>query len=243
MISVIEVYNAVRDLANKDQKGFVTPRVFNAFASVAQMAVYNTLFASLAPAHSIRNRGGDAAGGDSALRSVKDDVSRYVTESALDGSDDTSLNADNNLFAYPANFKKLISLRVNNDERTDVALIYDPAKIGHILGSHLSSPSEQYPVALVADSVELFPSDINSVILTYYRLPAASDFQGVLSETDQPKISVLSTDEDGLFVPNVIECFNFDLPEHYKTQLIGEIAKMIGIRLRDAQLLASTPQE
>ena len=51
MISVIEIYNAVRDLANKDQKGFVTPRVFNAFASVAQMSVYNSLFAALAPAH------------------------------------------------------------------------------------------------------------------------------------------------------------------------------------------------
>ena len=40
MISVIEVYNAVRDLANKDQKGFVSPKVFNSFASIAQENVY-----------------------------------------------------------------------------------------------------------------------------------------------------------------------------------------------------------
>lgn len=243
MISVIEIYNAVRDLANKDQKGFVTPRVFNAFASVAQMSVYNSLFAALAPAHTIRNRGNDAAGGDSALRGIKDDVSRYVSESSLEGSSDVSLNADNNLFAYPEDFKKLISLRVNGDDRTDVALIYDPSKIGHILGSHLSSPSEQYPVALVADSIEVFPSDINSVVMTYYRLPAASNFQGLLEKTEQPKISVLSTDEDGLFIPNPAQCFNFDLPEQYKDQVISEMAKMIGIRLRDAQLLATTPQQ
>ena len=39
MISVIEVFNAVRDLANKDQKGFVAPSVFNSFAEVAQQNV------------------------------------------------------------------------------------------------------------------------------------------------------------------------------------------------------------
>ena len=47
MISVIEVYNAVRDLANKDQKGFVSPKVFNSFASIAQENVYLEMYSEL----------------------------------------------------------------------------------------------------------------------------------------------------------------------------------------------------
>ena len=52
MISISEVYDAVRDLANKDQKGFVTPAVFNTFAAVAQQNVYNKIFDEITKAKS-----------------------------------------------------------------------------------------------------------------------------------------------------------------------------------------------
>ena len=239
MISVIEVYNAVRDLANKDQKGFVTPQVFNSFASIAQIAVYNSIFEQLAPAHTMRNRGNDAARGDSALNGVKDDLAQYVREEILDGSSERSLNDDNNLFAFPSDFKKMISLRVANDDRTSIALVYDPEKIGYIMGSHLSSPAEQYPVALVADSLEVFPSDINSVVMTYYRTPCAFDVFGNKEYGSLPKIVVQGTENvDGMFVIDPANTKNFDLPSHYREDVINEIARMVGVRLRDPNLLA-----
>ena len=36
MVSVQQVYDTLKDLANKDQKGFITPAVFNNFAGVAR---------------------------------------------------------------------------------------------------------------------------------------------------------------------------------------------------------------
>lgn len=241
MVSVLEVYNAVRDLANKDQKGFVSPRVFNSFAVIAQNSVYNRIMEQLGPAHTLRNRGNDAARGDSTLNGVKDEISRYLKERRLlsDSLDNTdvSYNADNNRFSMPSDLKKVISLRVDNDDRTPVALIYDAEKMGHLLGSHLSSPSEEYPVALMADSVELFPSDINSVIMTYYRMPRSLGADGKIS-TGAPKISVTGTvDADGFFIYDGINSRNFDLPENYREELVNEIATMIGIRLRDPSLL------
>jgi hypothetical protein len=47
MISVERVYAIVRDICNKDQKGFVTPNVFNTLARVAQQNVYNEMFNEL----------------------------------------------------------------------------------------------------------------------------------------------------------------------------------------------------
>ena len=41
MASVREVYNALNDLANKDQRGFVTPTEFNSFAPIAQQNIFN----------------------------------------------------------------------------------------------------------------------------------------------------------------------------------------------------------
>jgi len=44
MASVNRVYTALKDLVNKDQKGFVSPAVFNSFAGLAQMNIFNRLF-------------------------------------------------------------------------------------------------------------------------------------------------------------------------------------------------------
>ena len=78
MISVIEVYNTVRDLCNKDQKGFVTPRVFNTFAEIAQQNVFNEMFKELSVTKQLRKSNFDAAGKDSMHRGVKEDISLFV---------------------------------------------------------------------------------------------------------------------------------------------------------------------
>ena len=56
MISVYRVYRALKDLANKEQKGFVTPVAFNSFAGMAQMNVYNEMFDELSNERRARNR-------------------------------------------------------------------------------------------------------------------------------------------------------------------------------------------
>ena len=76
MISVIEVYNAVRDLANKDQKGFVTPNVFNTFAEVAQQNVFSKILEDLVQAKALRMGQRDPGAGESVYRGVEDDLSR-----------------------------------------------------------------------------------------------------------------------------------------------------------------------
>ena len=47
MASVREVYTTLQGLANKDERGFVTPAVFNQFAAVAQQKVFNNIFLEL----------------------------------------------------------------------------------------------------------------------------------------------------------------------------------------------------
>jgi hypothetical protein len=247
MISVIEVYNTVRDLCNKDQKGFVTPSVFNSFAEVAQQNIFSEMFKELVSSKQLRIRNVDSAGKDSIYRGVQDDLSNFVEQDAVDSNALGGTFADSNVFRRPENTARIISIVVNNTERTPVELVFESDKITHILSSNLSAPTASYPVALVSRSIEVFPTDVDSIVVNYYRQPASiyitnvGDFQsGDVDRTSGPRlVATASTAQSadfansGFVVPDVSACRNFELPEHYKNEIISEIAKMIGVRLRD----------
>lgn len=243
MISVIEVYNAVRDLANKDQKGFVTPNVFNTFAEVAQQNVFSNIIEDLVQAKALRMGQRDPGAGESVYRGVEDDFSEYIKEERLLGSSDPNLTGDSNMFKKPSDFYKLISIRVEGDERTPVELVYRPDQMSHIMSSNLSAPTELFPVALVSKSIEVFPSDVGSVIMTYYRQPAARYsatsgpfVKGECDYSSSPRFAVFSEDSNGFYVNDVLNSRDFDLPERFKGAVVAEICKMIGVRLRDTVL-------
>ena len=110
MISVIEVYNTVRDLCNKDQKGFVTPSVFNTFAEIAQQNVFSEMFRELSGAKQLRARNLDASGKDSVYRGVKDDISRFITEVELNSELAGTNYVDANVFKRPTDLFKIASI-------------------------------------------------------------------------------------------------------------------------------------
>lgn len=247
MISVIEVYNAVRDLANKDQKGFITPKVFNSFASIAQENVYGEMFSELAAAMGLRLRNMDPAQGESVYRGVEDDLSEYIVEEKLSTSSDQSISDDSNVFAKPDDFSKLISIRTGDADRIEAELVYNSSKISHVLNSKLSAPTDLFPVALVSKNIEVFPTTVDEVIMTYYRHPASRYLTSVgafrlgdIDYSSKPKIGVVdgTVDADGFFLPDSLNCRNFDLPSKYIGEVIAEICKLVGVRLRD-QVLSS----
>lgn len=244
MISVIEVYNAVRELANKDQKGFVTPKVFNDLARVAQENVHREMFTEVVSAHGLRLRGADAAQGESMMRGVQDDLSDYIIEAELLPSGDLSSGGYQNIYEKPADFCKLISISAGRENRVNCELVYNSAKMLDILSSNLSAPTDAYPVVLISKNFEIFPEDAQLPIINYYRHPASryatsvGDFSlGDVDYTSKPRIAVAGgVDEDGFFIPDVQKSRNFDLPKKYLSEVIAEICKMIGVRLRDTVL-------
>ena len=245
MISVIEVYNVVKDIANKDQKGFVTPKVFNSLAGVAQDAVFSEILSELSGAANIKLRNLDSSGGESIYRGVLDDLSEYKKEKVIDNSGSTNEYGSSSLFLKPSDFYKLISIQLKDESRTQAELVYSSEKISHILSSRLSAPTDAYPVALVSKDIELFPTDITQIVMTYYRHPQSvyitnvgEYYAGEIDENSKPRISTLSNqiDDEGLFVIDPFNSRNFDLPKKYINELVGEICKLIGVRLRDQVL-------
>lgn len=216
MVKVGVVYSIVRDLCNKDQKGFVTPAVFNTLAEAAQMNVYNEMFNELKLATRLRRSGSDAGRDKSAYKMVEEDLSYFIETSLL-------RDIDGVLAGKPDNLSRIISMHTE-DEGVSVEIIYDAEKLRRVLNSNLSAPTEEFPVALVgSNTIDVFPEGVEAEV-TYYRYPVA------------PLYSVTQI-SDGFAIEDITNSIDFELPDHYLTELVGEIARMIGVRLRDDVLM------
>jgi len=218
MVKVGVVYSIVRDLCNKDQKGFVTPSVFNTLAEAAQMNVYNEMFNELKLATRLRRSGSDAGRDKSAYKMVEEDLSYFIETSLL-------TEIDGVLAGKPDNLSRIISMHTE-DAGVSVEIIYDAEKLRRVLNSNLSAPTEEFPVALVGSStIDVFPEEIgDDVVITYYRYPV-------------PPLYSVTQISDGFAIEDITNSIDFELPDHYLTELVGEIARMIGVRLRDDVLM------
>ena len=104
-------------------------------------------------------------------------------------------------------------------------------------------------MARVGKEIEVWPGASNAssyrhISITYYRQPRsvyAIDVNG-FSAGDCDYESEPNYAELAENVPDFVNIRDFDLPEHYKDELVETIAQYIGIRLRD-QVLTNKPQD
>ena len=134
----------------------------------------------------------------------------------------------------------MLLLQLKDIERRPVELVYDVEEIDRILTSNLSTPTESFPVALIAQDIEVFPTSITDIRLTYYRRPGSIDPLGAPAEVSPSYNEVLI---GGNNVFNPASSLDFMLPSHYLTELVMEIAKLIEVRLRDPNIVGFAAQE
>ena len=258
MISVVEVYNAIKDMANQDQKGFVTPQIFNSFAAAAQNTVFAKIADKMVGAKNLRLRGGDLAESDSILVKYKNFMSNYektVTLSQTEEPTESPVFAagdeiETSPIRKPNDCYSIISIFDGSGDTgyKNFELVYNTRDMARILSSNLSAPTVGFPVALISNNIEIFPdpADISDTIkLTYYRMPTSRTIipvgtlpAGAIDSVASPVIATVAN-SDSIDVRN---SRNFDLPLDMFPDLVEEIAGMIGINLRDAFLVKAAPK-
>jgi len=244
MVSVLQVYTALKDLANKEQKGFITPQVFNSFAALAQMNVYNEIFSELVDAKRLNRQNFDPGRDKSVRKQKEEDLSFFFRKEVIGSS--------SSLIDKPTDLSKIISITADairdagdTTSRINCEIVYNPEKMDRILGSNLSTPSDEFPVALVSPvDIEIFPSSVSSVTLSYYAKPTSFNNDGTIS-INPPyydfNVANYTGQEVELF--NAFNSRDFMLPPHYLTEVVMEMAKLIGIRLRDQSVSVFATQE
>jgi len=274
MASVREVYTTLQGLANKDERGFVTPAVFNQFAATAQQKVFNNIFMELERATAQRLRVLDPGLSESRVRGLKQDLSRFVTRVQLDEAPDTTYPRLKTSLNLPTNFNRIIevnyepaasgitspsaSAAVNastNAEVIPVEVIEDANKLQAILSSTLSRPTKEFPACyIIGLTLELYPHDLVlnkdmtdvgtaneiGVDLVYYKNPASLTTAGAL-DASMPKFGITLTNNKEVY--NASNSRDFELPDHYVMDLVIEMAKLIGVNLKDKEVYQHGAQE
>ncbi len=272
MASVREVYTTLQGLANKDERGFVTPAVFNQFAAVAQQKVYNNIWMELERATNARIRGVDPGFAESRLRGLRQDLSQFITREFLNPATDSSYPRLSSNITLPDNFNRIVEVNYyprpagvtlngvdgtgsTNANMIPLEIIDDSNKLQAILSSTLSRPTKTFPACYVAEGIaEVYPhnldfnadSDSDNIAdhlqleFVYYKNPEGITTAGVRT-VSLPKFGFTVTNNKEVY--NDGTSIDFELPEHYSMDLVIEMAKLIGVNLRDKEVYQHAAQE
>jgi hypothetical protein len=233
MASVERVYRAVKDIANKDQRGFITPAIFNEFAGIAQMNVYNRLFEDMGLSVRMRRNGADAQRQFAKAKITEEDLSTF--------SKKATLALASGVVDKPADFARVISITtpgryvLGQYQQYQVQVVYNTEHIDRILNSDLSKPTSTAPVALIGDKIEVFPNvntSVTSIVLRYYKLP-----QGIVPTTGAKTTSAptygYTSAVPGVELYSAANSVDFELPEQLFAEIVTEILTLVGVNLRD----------
>jgi hypothetical protein len=239
MASVYTVYSTLKDLANKDERGFVTPSTFNAFAALAQQNVFNSLFSKNMLSSTSKSRGLDGHRDMALSKQLREDLAFFSKESTISQVDGT--------FAKPADLARIIAAKtfgtfiLGQTTSIPIDLIYDELKAEYIFRSTLSRPTENNPIAVVSDSITVYPTSVKKIKLKYYKQPSGINPTTKARVVSLPKFgyTVVSNKE----VYDAATSVDFELPEHYTPQLIVELAKMIGVNIKDSDIFSYASSE
>jgi len=237
-VSVNVVYGTLKNLVNKDQRGFVNVDEFNRFAQVAQLRIYNRLFDQLKDGSRLERAGFGQGRDKSKFKQILEDLAVLAKSSDIPKS--------SGVYARPSDLSRVISISTSGDlllgqtTRTPVEIVYDEEKIERILGSTLNAPSESFPVALVTGDIEVFPESIQKIKVRYYKIPQSFTTAATPVRSDDPPTFATNTNNDTY---NSTNSRDFELPEHYTMELVYEIADLIGLNLRDTNVQAFAQKE
>ena len=226
MASVNRVYSTLKDLANKDQRGFITPAVFNNFSGIAQMNIFNNLFDSTVLAKRLRNSALDAKQDKGKMKQVEEDLAIF--------SKSATISLTVGVGAKPSDLARVISIDTTSSPSKAVPVVYDEVNWENVLRSTLSAPTASFPAALLTNQIEVAPTSIASVKLRYYKQPEGLNPSTGARTASQPRFGY--TVVAGKEVYSAANSVDFELPEHYFADIVVEIAKMIGVNLRDTDV-------
>ena len=237
--SIKTVFDAVKDIINKDQQGFISVDTFNTFAKIAQFNVYNRLFSEIKEAKKM-SRGNVMGSRDkSRIKQIEEDLAFFAKSETI--------ARENNVFAKPADYNRLISITTDGsillDQSTKriIDVCYDEDKFDRLMLSPLSKPKESSPLAMISENIEVYPTNINRIKVRYYKTPQSRHSNTGARLDSVPSYQVSGTDDNPYEA--AINQKDFELPERYETDLIIEICKMAGVNLRDDQVTSFASTE
>ena len=215
MVSINTVYQRVLALANKEQRGYITPQEFNLFANQAQMDIFEQYFYDI-------NQFSRIPGNDTEYS----DMLNYLEEkvSLFEDQKVVNKNATGTFYNISANINdlyKIGSISYNG-------AICEKVNANHIdivNNSPLLKPMSYHPVyALKDNKVYLYPINLEDpIIVNYIRRPENVEWGYAVA--------------NGTAVwDNGANTTDFELHNSEETELVIKILQLASVTLKDPSL-------
>jgi len=232
-VSINKVYQKVLALANKEQRGYITPQEFNLFADHAQQDIFEQYFYDLEQ----RQRGVGSENSYEIISNIEEKISSFEEH------DDTIFGSSNpgvfNVSSQIPNIYRLGCVRIKRSgdlyrtaEKTNLK------ELSKYLNSPLAAPTSATPIYTEYSSnnvplkIKIYPAPISSdnVKVDYVRKPSTPNWTYIISSTG-----------NALFNSNQYTR-DFDLHTSEESNLVIKILQYAGIAIKDFTLVQAAAQ-
>ena len=222
-VSINQVYQKVLAIANKEQRGYITPQEFNLFADRAQRQIYEAYFDDIRNAEAkIKNQQQF-----SDIVEQTEEKLQYFKRvfSSIIGASNTPS------FSVPSNCSRIISAELGSGTYMANTNTWYPIEIisqrelRYIMGNPLTAPTTKRPIAVREEfsdnDLDLFPATTQQhpFKVHYYALPSI------------PKWTYVIVNEQALYNEQAPDANDFDLHGSEEENLVNRILQLAGISI------------
>ena len=224
-VSIDTVYQRVLAIANKEQRGYITPQEFNLFANQAQMDIFEQYFYDI-------NQFNRAPGNDTEYSNMLDLLNEKIAVFQKYMQDVTVTGA--RVGTIPSDVYRLGTVMyVGSTYPVEI----DEVRHNEVLDLEKSpltraTLTRPYYIRLTKSTIELYPSTL------------ASSSSVRCNYVDKPiKASWAYTVVNGEALYNSTSAVDFELHDSEETELVLKILELSGISIEDPQLYQLAAQE
>ena len=218
-VVIDNVYQKVLALANKEQRGYITPQEFNLFADRAQNEIYENYFYQLSIAE------------QKPKNQMQQSDSKEVIEQKLEiFVEDTNIsvgNATTGATTIPVNYNRIIKIIGNATSAGKIVERVSVRELDYIIENPLTAPTLNRSVYVFSgiNDIQIYPvgyTQTNSHTLHYYR------------ELSIPNWGYVVVNEKALY--NAGDSTNFELHVSEEENLVNKILILAGITIQKPDL-------
>jgi hypothetical protein len=226
VVKIDTVYQTVLALANKEQRGYITPQEFNLFANQAQAEIFEQYFFDLYQFKRVSQNNNEAT---NPVDFIDEKLDLFRIRGVL-SSDVGVAGGDNNdsTFELPENHYRTISVnrRNNSGNGATICQRVEWNDYHGLISSPLLRPHDSRPIYTVyqdgSNRIVTNPSSPNGVEVFYIRKPNIVSWGYMLQNNN------------ALWNPNT--SVDFELHSSEQNRLVLKILKLAGISIRDTEI-------
>jgi len=242
MVNIDTVYQRVLALANKEQRGYITPQDFNLFANQAQMEIFEQYFFDI---KQINPTPGNTQEFSDPLSVLYEKIGEFEMQRGnvwMAANMPITINPPQQAMAIPWNFiykVGTISIRTTSSMRNrfSQAELLNVKDFNSAMFSKMTSPTISRPIACIT-AVGLLVGVGQDVYATHDTATNPENIELDISFITKPPTvqwAYVIVNDKALYNDNI--SVDFELHESEETELVYKILKLAGINLKAAEVV------